>query len=336
MNDLTAPAWYKKLKSPPADVLYAHKLGRGKLLFEQIEELVKAINPAYVAKKQSNSYLAHHQARAEMNRIFGYGNWDVDVLDIELIYETALPGTGNKSDTTYYRACYRGKSVVTVRDLWGMPVASYAGVHAEANSNLPDRGEAHAMALTSLESYALRRALINMGDRFGLGLYNGGSMNPHGQYTVQLQDHVLFDWTDANLDPIAIDNAAGQPVVRVQPVEAPFVQPTHDTIKAEPVLGDTDVYEEPDAVNTTSDGDSAPAAPRPKRQTAAQKKAAFDAARETVQAANQAARDSASPGQPPQQGGGYPAPADPEAMRERLQAGFKVDDQGAAGGPANV
>lgn len=324
-NIQTQPAWYRKLKSPPEDVLYAHKLGRGRLLPYQIDELVKAINPAYVASKGKNTYLAHHQARAEMNRIFGYGNWDVEISDTTLIYEEQVPGSGQNANKLYWRACYRGKSTVIVRDLWGMQVASYQGVHAEANSNLPDRGEAHATALTSLESYALRRALINLGDRFGLGLYNGGSINPHGQYTVQLEPGVLFDWADANLEQAPAQGGA-QPYA---PAPAPFVQPTHDTINAEPSVGD-------DYVITESADDTAQEAPAqavPKAvQRAQANQAGFHAAQQEIQAQNEAARQ---PG-PPQQQGGYPQPGDPAVMQARLQAGFKVDEQGAAGGPANV
>lgn len=319
-NTQAQPAWYRKLRSVPVDVIYAHKLGRGRLVQYQIDELVKAINATYVAKKGKNTYLAHHQARAEMNRIFGYGNWDVAITDETLIYEEQVPGAGDNANKLYWRACYRGKSTVVVRDLWGMEVATYQGVHAEANSNLPDRGEAHATALTSLESYALRRALINLGDRFGLGLYNGGSIAAHGQYTVQNEPGVLFDWADANEESALRD---GAPLA--QPVAAPYAQPSHTTINAEPVLGD----------DVVADSDDTPAqAPElPKAvQRAQAHQAGFHAAQQEIQASNEAARTAG----PPQQQGGYPTPGDPAVMQARLQAGFKVDDQGAAGGPANV
>lgn len=315
------PDWYKSPIAPPADVAYAHKLGRGRLMPYQIDQLVQAINAAYVMKKQNNSYLAHHQARAEMNRIFGYGNWDTDVADVELIYETAMPGTGQKASTTYYRACYRGKSRVTIRDLWGMEVAHYEGVHAEANSNLPDQGEAHAMALTSLESYALRRALINLGDRFGLGLYNGGSLAAHGQYTVQNEPGVLFNWVDRNTEGAA----------PVATFSAPVTQPTHATIRAEQAVADDVVYAEDGFALDPQDQaalQTPAAAPRatkraPKGATLAEKAAVhqegFHEAQAVIQQANEDARN-----QPPQQGG-YPVPPDPDAMRARLQAGFKHD-----------
>ncbi|QKO02810.1 RecA-like DNA recombinase [Microbacterium phage Kelcole] len=185
---------YRRPRKPPAHIQYAHEQGRGMLTFRQIEELVKAINPAHVETKQRLTYLSQHQARAEMNRIFGYGNWDVDAGEPVLMYEYETPGTGNNVNKMYWRVGYRIKVTVNIRDLWGMPVASFTGVHAEQNAPQPDRGEAHALALTSVDSYAMRRALINLGDRFGLGLYDGGSLDVHGGYTIQEEPGQLYDW----------------------------------------------------------------------------------------------------------------------------------------------
>jgi hypothetical protein len=44
------------------------------------------------------------------------------------------------------------------------------------------------MAITSVESYALRRAAIGLGDRLGLGLYNDGKIEPLVKGTLQLTD----------------------------------------------------------------------------------------------------------------------------------------------------
>lgn len=232
MNDQN-PEWVRRPLAPPAHIAYAHKLRRGMLTFGQLDELVKAINPAYTARKQGGmTYLAQHQARAEMNRIFGYGNWDLRADDAILMYETRVgPGEPgfpkNGKAPFYWLVGYRISVTVEIRDLWGMPVASYTGVHAEENAPQPNRGEAHALALTSVDSYALRRALINLGDRFGLGLYNGGSLAPHGQYTHQLTPGELFTWEPAGGEQPA--SAA-----------APAPQVTHDTIQAEPAVLDED------------------------------------------------------------------------------------------------
>lgn len=220
--------------APPAHIAYAHKLGRGMLTFEQVDQLVLAINPLYVQQKQRNSYLAHHQARAEMNRIFGYLNWDSVAEEMKLGYEERVESTEDprwpkerngdpkKSASGHYWICgYEGVVRVTVRDLWGMPLAEYREYHFEENAIQPNRGEARSLAMTSVESYALRRALINMGDRFGLGLYNGGSQAAHGQYTQQLFPGQLFNLVDGS----------GQ-----QQIAAPAI--THQNIQAEQAIAD--------------------------------------------------------------------------------------------------
>lgn len=233
MNQQQEPAYVRKPIAPPSHIRYAHTLGRGMLTMEQIDELVKPINSAYVERKQGMTYLAQHQARAEMNRIFGYGNWSSTVSDMELMYETQQPGSKDKNKL-YWVVAYRCRVTVEIRDLWGMPVASFSEFHAEENAPQPQRGEAHALALTSVESYALRRALIGLGDRFGLGLYNGGSPAPHGQYTIQQFSGQLFQWEAVGAVPA---NTAPAPTV------------THETIAAEPAVpeyaGEREQHEPP-------------------------------------------------------------------------------------------
>lgn len=150
----------------------------------QITRLTKAIDPTHVDKKQRLSYMAQHEVRAELTRIFGYGNWDSQVEEMQLLWED----TYEKDGKTYYRACYQAAVRLTIRDYWGNQVCSFVEWHAEANSGLPDRGEAYAMAITSVESYALRRAAIGLGDRLGLGLYDNGETKPLVKGTLQMTD----------------------------------------------------------------------------------------------------------------------------------------------------
>lgn len=170
----------------------------GKLTKAQIKRLVSPIDPNHVDKKQGKanlSYMAQHEVRAELTRIFGYGNWDSQVERMEFLWEQEVlpgevgypskPASGNPP---YYRACYMAQVRLNIRDYHGNPVASFVECHVEANSVLPDRGEAHAMAVTSVESYALRRAAIGLGDRLGLGLYDKGSTAALVKGTLQLTD----------------------------------------------------------------------------------------------------------------------------------------------------
>jgi len=150
----------------------------------QITRLMKAIDPNHVDKKRGLSYMAQHEVRAELTRIFGYGNWDSQVEEMTRLWED----TYDKDGKTYYRVCYRAGIRLNVRDYWGHHICSFVEYHAEANSGLPDRGEAEAMAITSVESYALRRAALGLGDRLGLGLYNDGQITPLVRGSLQFTD----------------------------------------------------------------------------------------------------------------------------------------------------
>jgi recombination DNA repair RAD52 pathway protein len=160
-------------------------MSRG-LTREQIKRLMRGIDPNHVDRKRGLAYMAQHEVRAELTRIFGFGNWDSQVESMDLLWESSGPDKDGKG--TYYRACYKASVRLTIRDYWGNTVCSFVEHHAEANSNLPDRGEAHAMAITSVESYALRRAALGLGDRLGLGLYDGGSEAPLVRGTLQMTD----------------------------------------------------------------------------------------------------------------------------------------------------
>lgn len=169
--------------------------GGGVLTQAQILMLVTSVDPNHVEDKRGMSYMAQYQVRAELTRIFGYGNWDTKVLDMSMLYERPIrhgeegfPANAKNKDLTYWVVGYRAAVELNIRDYHGRPVCSFLEYHAEENAPLPNRGEAHAMAMTSVESYALRRAAIGLGDRFGLSLYKKGSKAALVQRTLQLDD----------------------------------------------------------------------------------------------------------------------------------------------------
>jgi len=158
---------------------------RGRLTDMQIERLLNGVGQMRVAETRGMSYLPQHEVRAELTRCFGFGAWDTTVHDIHLLYEEQRPGTGKNADKTYWHVGYRASVTLRIRDYDGNPVAEFTEAHAEENAPQPNRGEAHALALTACESYALRRAAIGLGDRFGLSLYNFGATAPMVKGTLQ-------------------------------------------------------------------------------------------------------------------------------------------------------
>jgi hypothetical protein len=159
---------------------------RGRLTDAQIERLLTGVGRHRVAETRGMAYIPQHEIRAELTRVFGFGNWDTTVHDVTLMYEEERQGTGNNANKTYWFAGYRCAVTLRVRDYEGNPIAEFTEWHAEENAPQPNRGEAHALALTACESYALRRAAIGLGDRFGLSLYNAGSSVPIVKGTLQM------------------------------------------------------------------------------------------------------------------------------------------------------
>jgi DNA recombination protein Rad52 len=141
---------------------------------KQQEILLKGINGERIAQRKggggrSLSYLEAWDVKAHMNRIFGFLNWSSDVSVAELAYEENSDGRWN--------VAY--KVILTLR----VNGASYTEA-AVGSSTLPSRGEAHDMAIKTAESDAFKRAAINLGDQFGLSLYNNGSTAPVVKQTL--------------------------------------------------------------------------------------------------------------------------------------------------------
>ena len=140
----------------------------------QQEILLKGINGERIAQRKggggrSLSYLEAWDVKAHMNRIFGFLNWSSDVSVAELAYEENSDGRWN--------VAY--KVILTLK----VNGASYTEA-AVGSSTLPSRGEAHDMAIKTAESDAFKRAAINLGDQFGLSLYNNGSTAPVVKQTL--------------------------------------------------------------------------------------------------------------------------------------------------------
>jgi len=134
---------------------------------QQQETLLKPINISRIAKRsggggKSLSYLESWDVKAHLIRIFGCGGWSWQVISADLAYEEKT----EKNWSVGYKVIGR---------LWISELYCEYTEAAVGSAQLPQRGEAHDMAIKTAESDALKRAAINLGDQFGLSLYNNGS-----------------------------------------------------------------------------------------------------------------------------------------------------------------
>ena len=134
----------------------------------QYQQLLKPLNEMRVAKRgqagRQLSYLEAWDVKAHLIRIFGFGGWSADVTEAVIAFE-------EKTEKGMWNVGYKVTLRLIVHDLG----CSYTEA-AVGSATLPQRGEAHDMAIKTAESDALKRAAINLGTQFGLSLYNDGSL----------------------------------------------------------------------------------------------------------------------------------------------------------------
>jgi recombination DNA repair RAD52 pathway protein len=145
------------------------------LTAEQHEVLLKGVHESRIAQRKGGggkqlSYLEAWDVKAHLIRVFGFAGFSADVISADLMFEEQ---TGNNWQVGY--------KVVLRLTLHGVSPLDEDVTYTEAavgSASLPQRGEAHDMAIKTAESDALKRAAINLGDQFGLSLYNNGSTRP--------------------------------------------------------------------------------------------------------------------------------------------------------------
>jgi hypothetical protein len=176
--------------------------------------LLRGIKPSRVLHLDGMSHLAAYDVRAHLNRVFGFGRWSADVLDVTPIYEQP---TKTKNGKEAFTVAYRATVRLTVCAPDGTALATYTEC-AVGDSTMPDfkRGDCHDMAIKTAESQALKRCATNLGDQFGLSLYRNGSTDP--VVTVTL----------VGLPEAPVDDGDGQTVDERVPDVVPEHQPQHE------------------------------------------------------------------------------------------------------------
>lgn len=144
---------------------------------EQVSFLLQPIKGNRVlADGKGHSHVSQQDITAHLIRMFGFGNFDIDVLDCTLIFEEQRANDKgvlvNKWD-----ACYRAMVRLTVRNPDGEVVAHYEN-GSTATAQNQSHGDAHDLAYKSAISLSIKRAAIALGDQFGLSLYNKGQLAP--------------------------------------------------------------------------------------------------------------------------------------------------------------
>lgn len=143
----------------------------------QVAQLLKPIVPQRVLQDaKKHSHVSQQDVTAHLIRMFGFGNFDTEVLNVELVFERptlSISKGKDKPDPNRYDVCYRALLRLTIRDEHGNRVCSYED-GSTATAQNQTQGDGHDLAYKSAISLAKKRCAINLGDQFGLSLYNKG------------------------------------------------------------------------------------------------------------------------------------------------------------------
>jgi hypothetical protein len=149
---------------------------RGQFTSEQVTHLLNPIKPTRVLRDgKGHSHVSQQDITAHLIRMFGFGNFDINVAAIECLFETSEVKT-NRAGKEYvaWDVAYRALVRLTVRNSAGQMVAHYENGSVGSAQSQPSRADAHDLAYKSAISLSIKRAAIALGDQFGLSLYNKG------------------------------------------------------------------------------------------------------------------------------------------------------------------
>jgi recombination DNA repair RAD52 pathway protein len=178
---------------------------RGLFSAAQVNQLLKPINPSRVLQAQGHSHVSQQDITAHLIRMFGFGNFDIEVVNTELIFETERtdPKTGELNGR--WDVAYKSIVRLTIRNPLGVHVTTLENGSVEEALNQA-RGAAHALAYKSAISVSIKRAAIALGDQFGLSLYNKGQLKELVKLTLVGTEEVPEDVQAGIPQQVALGN----------------------------------------------------------------------------------------------------------------------------------
>jgi DNA recombination protein Rad52 len=188
--------------APPPTHLYEPFTGG------QLERLGGDLDPSRVFTREGPggkplSYVKAHDAIKTANEIFGYGGWGYRVVEQERIGETAVTSKYNKPG---WHVAYRCVVELTVA---GCVPTSGTGYGDGVEYTPTARATACELALKESESDALKRALRNFGNQFGLSLYMNDEEKQRAARDRGVQE--AADYAATNEPVRSVQRQAGDP-----------------------------------------------------------------------------------------------------------------------------
>lgn len=242
-----------------------------RLTDQQLKVLFSELHNSRVGQNQKGfSHVQQWDVRRFLIRVFGFGGYDTELLSIDCVKEIEI----KNGDRSRWTVVYRVHQRLTVKDIAGRPIATFDGVATGDSQNQPSLGDAHDGAVKEADSQSLKRAAVNLGDAFGLSLYNGGKTNPVVLWSVA-HPHLTINGPVAGSDEVKPEDPPVEGEPDAKP-DTPDPDPTPPASSVPPQQKPAAPTAVPDPPQQQRPGAMPPAGPN-ERQTALD--AMWDAAR---------------------------------------------------------
>ena len=143
------------------------------LIEQQLEQLFAPLNLSRVhtSDKVFGEYLEQQDVRAHLIRIFGFAGWDKEVRYTREHLEH-VEWKGKSGETRDgWDAAYTSHCRLTIYDAQRNVVSVHEDAGAGESTHQPSAGAAIDLAIKAAVSDSLKRACTDMGNQFGLSLY---------------------------------------------------------------------------------------------------------------------------------------------------------------------
>lgn len=209
---------------------------RLQLTAEQYAMLLEQIPDYRVRQLRGQSHLEAWDVRRTLTRIFGFGGFDVETKALDLVREIEIPpgqlirkrnnGDEYPNDKTLWTVVYRAEIRLVIKNPDGSIGAVFEDGASGDSANQPSLGDAHDQALKTALSQGLKRCAVNLGDQFGLALYNKGRTNAVVNRTLTPPAEVDVAAATNPLDETPVE---GEPVPQPEPGPEPDPEPAGGT-----------------------------------------------------------------------------------------------------------
>lgn len=156
-----------------------HPQRQGVLTVEQYQTLRRPINRNRIAKRSHGgkdlSYLEAWDVKAHLTRIFGFANYDSEVIETEPVFERPVKVGAGEREKDGIECAWMVTVRLTIRDAKGRRLCRFTESAVGSAVGTVNYGDLHDNAVKQAASDALKRCAINLGNQFGLSLYDNGS-----------------------------------------------------------------------------------------------------------------------------------------------------------------